>query len=218
MSTWQIYTFVFRTCKVLYWATAATHQHVIHSHFGNLQLLRRHNIRIYSFVRKIFIVIWVWYQKKLFLFFFFITAPQVERKWLLGCRWQLQYKCKVTDEGGRKFRPAHNRPLSRSTRVTHFQVDGEQAARAQLLTKRNPLTTQCGNLARRWAEYLSLCLFIKCWKLIILKQKFTESHHLTLFETINNAQKSWIQQVYRLPNVHNHICNNYMNHLADSLV
>ena len=61
--------------------------------------------------------------------------------------------------------------------------------------------------------------FIKCWKKPItrvLKQKVTwnlfypESHHLALFETINNAQKSWIQQVYSLPNVLNHIHNNYI--------
>ena len=48
-------------------------------------------------------------------------------------------KCKVSGVGGKPFLPTHNRRLSRSTRGTHFQVHGEQAARAQTLTKRKAI-------------------------------------------------------------------------------
>ena len=56
----------------IYWAIAAIQQHVFHSQLGIYlypDLLGKHDIRIYNFVRKIVIVIWVWYQKKLFFFF-----------------------------------------------------------------------------------------------------------------------------------------------------
>ena len=53
-----------------------------------------------------------------------VTASQVQS---IECTWQ---------------DPAHNKLLSRSTTGTHFQVHGEHAAKAQTLTKRNPVSVQ----------------------------------------------------------------------------
>ena len=63
-----------------------------------------------------------------------ITAPEVEKN---GDWSALHPKFKVSGVGGRPFRPAHNRAISRSTRGTHFQV----MSKGTNLTKGNPLTT-----------------------------------------------------------------------------
>ena len=58
-------------------------------------------------------------------------------------------KCIVSGVGGRPLCPAHNRVLSRSS--------SEQAARAQTLTKRNPLTTHSpARLGETWNRGLEL--------------------------------------------------------------
>ena len=73
-------------------------------------------------------------------------------------------QCKVLGVSGRAFHPTRNRPLSRSTRGTHFQVVSKQQ---ETLTKRNPLTThRLARIEQKWniqliTAYVSVVCYLK---------------------------------------------------------
>ena len=74
----------------------------------------------------------LWFKSQLWQSFLFLSVFQAypHPKWKENSDWSAGGKFKVSGVGGRPFCPAHNKPMSRSTRGTHFQVHGEQTVRA----------------------------------------------------------------------------------------